>query len=86
MYNAWKNGDVKTLVEIAFTEYDDMPNAEGFKKAFIYDRNVGMAKKIEQFLKTGKTYFVVVGAAHIIGDKGVLKLLENENKYVIVQY
>ena len=45
-----------------------------------------MAKKIEQFLKTGKTYFVVVGAAHIIGDKGILKLLENENKYVIVQY
>jgi len=86
MYNAWKKGDVKALVEIAFAEYDDMPNAEDFKKAFIYDRNVGMAKKIEQFLKTGKTYFVVVGAAHLIGDKGILKLLENENKYVIVQY
>lgn len=86
MYKAWKDGDVKALVKIAFAEYDDMPNAESFKKAFIYDRNVGMAKKIEQFLKMGKTYFVVVGAAHLIGNKGVLKLLENENKYVIVQY
>ncbi len=86
MYKAWGNGDVEALNEIVYAEYDDMPNAEGFKKAFIYDRNVGMAKKIAQFLKTGKTYFVVVGAAHLIGDKGVLKLLKNTNKYVIVQY
>ncbi len=85
MYDAWKSGDVAALDSIAFAQYDDMPNAEEFKKAFVFDRNKKMAGKIKQFLKTGKTYFVVVGAAHLIGDKGVVNLLRKENKYKIIQ-
>jgi uncharacterized protein YbaP (TraB family) len=31
--------------------------------------------KIEGYLRSGKTYFVVAGAAHMGGDNGVLALL-----------
>ncbi len=84
MYNAWKKGDDAALDSIAFAQYKSMPNSEAFKKAFVFDRNIAMADKIVQFLKTSKTYFVVVGAAHLTGEKGVVKLLQKRNKYKII--
>jgi uncharacterized protein YbaP (TraB family) len=35
-----------------------------------------MAEKIKEYLSTNNTYFVVVGAAHLVGDKGIAKLME----------
>jgi hypothetical protein len=34
-----------------------------------------MAKQIEQYLSSGKTYFVAVGAAHMVGEHGIVSLL-----------
>lgn len=35
-----------------------------------------MEKKIEEYLKdTTKTYFIVAGAGHMIGPKGIVSLL-----------
>jgi hypothetical protein len=42
----------------------------------IDDRNDGMAKKIDGYLKTKDVHFVVAGAAHLMGEKGIVKLLE----------
>lgn len=46
----------------------------------LYERNINMAKKISEFLQNekGKTYFVVVGAAHLVGEGGILDLLKKE--------
>ena len=42
------------------------------------DRNVAMAKKVRRYLKDAKrTYFVVVGAGHLVGEKGLVALLED---------
>ena len=35
-----------------------------------------MAKKVEGYLKTKDVHFVVAGAAHMVGEKGIVKLLE----------
>jgi hypothetical protein len=35
-------------------------------------------KKIEDMLKGKEKVFVVVGAAHLIGEKGILKTLEKK--------
>ena len=40
------------------------------------ERNINMTEKIEKFLKKQGTYFVVVGAAHLIGKKGIIELLK----------
>jgi len=50
----------------------------GIEKAFLFDRNVGMADKSEKFLKENKKTFVIVGAAHLLGDKGVLETLKKK--------
>jgi uncharacterized protein YbaP (TraB family) len=38
-------------------------------------RNRNWIPKIEQYLRSGQTYFVVVGAAHMGGPEGILALL-----------
>jgi uncharacterized protein len=50
----------------------------------IYKRNRNMARKIEGFLGTNGTYFVVVGAAHLLGDRGIIQLLR-EKGYTVEQ-
>ncbi len=85
MFKIWKAGNVDALDSIANVQYEDMPNSEEFKKAFVYDRNEAMTRKITEFLKTGKIYFVVVGAAHLVGKRGIVRLLEEKNKYKIEQ-
>ena len=44
-------------------------------KVLFDDRNDAMSAKIEQFLATPKTYFVAVGAGHLIGERGILAQL-----------
>jgi uncharacterized protein YbaP (TraB family) len=47
-----------------------------FDKAMLQDRNLHMADVVEQFLKGKEPGFVVVGAGHMVGPDGVVKLLE----------
>jgi uncharacterized protein YbaP (TraB family) len=42
----------------------------------LQDRNVRMADATEQFLKGKERAFVVVGAAHMVGPDGVVRILE----------
>ena len=43
-----------------------------------FNRNRKMKEKIKNYLKGDKDYFVVVGAGHLIGDKGIVALLQGE--------
>jgi uncharacterized protein YbaP (TraB family) len=36
--------------------------------------------KIEELLKTDKTYFIVVGAGHLVGKRGLLQLLGKDHQ------
>ena len=47
-------------------------------KKLLDDRNVFMTGKMDEYLKGKDPIFVVVGAAHIIGDKGVAKMLRDK--------
>jgi uncharacterized protein YbaP (TraB family) len=53
-----------------------------FYKRLIEDRNVNMEKKIEEYLKGKEPCFVVVGSGHMIGDNGIVKMLEDK-KYKV---
>jgi uncharacterized protein YbaP (TraB family) len=37
-----------------------------------------MVSKIEDYLRTGETHFVVVGAGHLLGEKGIINLLRQK--------
>jgi uncharacterized protein YbaP (TraB family) len=44
----------------------------------IYERNRRMVSKIEGYLRGNGSYFVVVGAGHLIGEQGIVKALEKK--------
>ncbi len=76
MAKMWKNGDEDGLLE--FTK--EMSKDEEYRKAMLTDRNAAMADKIEGYLEDEEDadYFIVIGAAHYLGEDGILELLEEK--------
>ncbi|WP_315794393.1 TraB/GumN family protein [Paenibacillus sp. BIC5C1] len=76
MAKMWKTGNDEQLLKLTNSFSDD----EEYNKAMLTDRNIGMADKIDGYLKNGKgeEYFIVVGAAHYLGDHGIVNLLKDK--------
>jgi hypothetical protein len=51
-------------------------------KKLILERNKSMASKIEEFLRTKETYFVIVGAGHLVGNQGIIEILKGKGYHV----
>ncbi|ERI93840.1 GumN protein [Clostridiales bacterium oral taxon 876 str. F0540] len=75
LYDAYKAGDENALINLNVDSNKQDP--EIYQK-MIVDRNIGMANKIDGYLKTNDSYFVVAGLGHFIGDDSVVKLLEKK--------
>lgn len=75
MQDDWKAGDAEALLS-SLNEQDGMP--EPVRKKLIDDRNVAMAERVDGYLKGKEPCFVVVGAAHLLGDKGIVSLLRGK--------
>ena len=73
MVKAWREGDDAT-VEMMID--DSMSGTPQFRKALLDNRNENWAKKITEYLKGDKDIMVIVGAAHLVGEKGLIKLLK----------
>lgn len=43
-----------------------------------------MTSRIEDFLRGKETYFVIEGAGHLVGDKGIIEKLKSKG-YLIEQ-
>ncbi|UCE79849.1 MAG: TraB/GumN family protein [Nitrospiraceae bacterium] len=79
---AWKNGDtggIQSMLEKTMQVDADMTS---IAEKMFYSRNRNMASKIEKFLKTEKTYFVVVGAGHLVGKSGIVEILKTRGYHI----
>ena len=72
---AWRRGDAEGLDKLLSEAIDETPEMKGLMKTMITDRNVTMTEKIDGYLKTKGTYFVIVGAGHFVGKEGIVALL-----------
>jgi uncharacterized protein YbaP (TraB family) len=80
---AWLAGDTKGLGSAGFQElHKESP--EVFD-ALITRRNANWVPKIAELLKTPGTYFIAVGAGHLIGKGGVPELLKAKG-YKVERY
>ncbi len=78
MMRCWKRGDEACLEKILFE--DAMTRYPSFIRIYdklFFKRNENMANDIKGFLEGEGTYFVVIGAGHLVGDKGIPVLLRN---------
>jgi uncharacterized protein YbaP (TraB family) len=86
LVGAWRLGDAEAI-EALFHKYERQDASFGpMMEAMLYGRNVPMADKIRGYLEDpDNTYFVVVGAGHLVGERGILDLLEGDGRYRIEQ-
>ena len=75
MEDTFLSGDPERIEK--YMEKHNTPKS--FYKRVLDDRNGPMADHIEGYLKGKDQCFVVVGEGHLVGEKGIVKLLQQKN-------
>lgn len=75
MVTAWKTGDAPKLEKLL---NDAMRESPAIYRRLLTDRNERWIPKLQEFLNSGKTAVVIVGAGHLVGDQGVAELLREK--------
>lgn len=73
----WAMGDASALTEddYEFESKKEQMLYEEYNTEMVVKRNINMADFAEDALKSGEEVFIVVGAAHVVGDGGMADLL-----------
>jgi uncharacterized protein len=78
MMNSWKRGDAKALYQVAIGDaLQDFPSLAPYYEMLFFERNVTMAQALKGCMKQAQC-FMVVGAGHLVGPRGLLDLMEQE--------
>ena len=80
MVTAWFTGDDDGFMEMFAAQSGDSDLARRFTEQLLTERNLRMADRIGDLLESRGTFFVLVGAAHLIGDDGIPALLERSGR------
>ena len=72
LIDAWMHGDTKAIARLV---PENKATTAAFRKAWIEDRNRKWVPQIEAMLDENRTFFVTVGAAHLVGKTGVPNLM-----------
>ena len=85
MINCWKSGDTAKLEKLLASEQSESGTDKEFNEKLFTSRNNNMAEKVKSYLADpeNKTYMVVVGAGHMVGETGIVAQLDG--LYEIVQ-
>ena len=84
LVRAWISGDSLAMESIlADAVIRDASIAPIFGKLFD-ERNLRMTSKIDGYLNSNGSYFVIVGAGHLVGKRGIIELLKSKG-YVVEQ-
>jgi uncharacterized protein YbaP (TraB family) len=81
---AWLRGDTERLAELALIGSHDDEAARVFHRTMYLERNQKMAGGIAKLIDQGGEWFVVIGAAHMVGEGSIPRLLE-ERGYLVQQ-
>jgi uncharacterized protein YbaP (TraB family) len=81
MMAAWRTGNTVALEKLLLS-IQDSPE---IYRALIVDRNRRWMTRLNEMLTAQQDYLVVVGAMHLVGKDGLLKLLEQRG-YKVVQH
>lgn len=73
---AWTSGDPNEMEAVLTEGIKEDKGLTSVYEKLLYERNEDMITKIEGYLKTKETHFVVVGAGHLVGDRGIIKKLK----------
>ena len=72
MIKAWRRGDADMISTSVRDSFRDFPS---LGRRLVDERNRNWLPKIESYLRSGHTHFIVVGAGHMGGPDGLLAML-----------
>jgi uncharacterized protein YbaP (TraB family) len=78
LIRAWTAGDEKGIELIMTRSVKEDKKLIPIYEKLVTERNGKMASKIEEYLKEKETFFVVVGAGHLVGNQGIIELLKRK--------
>ena len=81
---AWISGDAKGMESIMTRGFAEDSRMSSIYEKLVLERNRSMASKIEEFLRNKEIYFAVVGAAHLVGNQGIIEILKGRG-YLVEQ-
>jgi uncharacterized protein YbaP (TraB family) len=89
MHDLYLQRDLTELLKYSIEEMkkgsDNLSLVEAFYKRVVDDRNIRMVERMEKRLKAGNA-FIAIGALHLPGKKGVLKLLQDRGYRISAVY
>jgi uncharacterized protein YbaP (TraB family) len=75
LIEAWFSGEEERLRKLVFRPLEELPELRAFYDLVFFERNRTMAERLARRSGDGLTRFVVVGAGHMVGERGIPTLL-----------
>jgi uncharacterized protein YbaP (TraB family) len=80
---AWQTGDSELLDEkVLLQPLREDPDQRPLYQMMFFDRNPGMALALQKCMEGHEGCFMVVGAGHLIGAEGVVRILQQAGYHV----
>jgi uncharacterized protein YbaP (TraB family) len=81
--DAWSKGDAAGINrEVDRLRQSGLASDKMFVDKLLAERNLVMARRVEEYLRSGERHFVAVGALHLVGDKSIVDLLRRKGLQV----
>lgn len=75
LLSLWESGHVDSLGAIILKSFEDHAD---IYQSLILDRNTKWLEKIEKYLRSDRNVMVIVGAGHLLGEKGIVAVLREK--------
>lgn len=74
---AWRTGDAAAFAALTYAPFEQDPALMPIFERFVRARNQAASASIERLVKRGGCFFVALNAGRLVGDQGVVALLQS---------
>lgn len=78
LLDAWHSGDEQAIDRLMNAGFRTSSPLKRVYQLLLTQRNHAMTNKLEGLIESGKICFVVVGAAHLVGETGIVQLFKDK--------
>lgn len=75
LLQAWERGDERRFTGLFLDSFSTERGLAGTYDVLLKQRNVGMTDRLLEWERRGGSYFVIVGAGHLVGPESIIQLL-----------
>jgi hypothetical protein len=77
LVRAWERGDDAELERIIYRSMYESPQLATYYERLLHGRSESMTQRLASLARDGKLRFVVIGAGHMVGERGIPVLLRD---------